>query len=177
MVEGGFLPIDRGWIADVTKSTAGREYITLSTGCTQLAALAHNNLRYNKFIERLQRARIDACEQKLVELAEARGEAILTCSKWNKWALVRGGKAKFAALPECPDEVDVSVEMLDEGGNTVNVTVSTMFNANATSAPKVELLPDTMTMMVRTLNLDPGDDDALGRYRKRGKHEIIVGAP
>ena len=87
----------------------------------------------------------------LGRLAEDRGEQLTKESKLNKFGRVRGGKAALAALPDCPEDVQVTMETLDSDKEVELTTLTMLFAASHQSAAVVLLDEDKFARIARTI--------------------------
>ena len=94
LVEGGQLPREHGWIAELTHTTDKTPFITLNTRSSHLKQMTGSSLTLNAWLANLTTARNAASDNALVALAKTKGMEVshTTPQHGNAWAKVRGGK-------------------------------------------------------------------------------------
>ena len=172
LIEGGKLSREHGWVADLSHTSDGVPFITLSTKSTPLKQIVGSAIQLNEWLSRLVIARNVASDQALLALAKSRG-VITTMPQSNKWQRVPGGKKKIAALEECPETAMVPILVTDEDGEVTLKELKCMFSAADMAAPRIELTQENMQMVVRSLAAAAVGGDG-NRGRKRPRSDRVV---
>ena len=173
LIEGACLAEDQGWVLPVTRTSSGKRFVELRT-CSRMfpkfCGARGQPLKYNKFLEDMVGLRNHVCDEALGRLAQERGEQLTKDSKLNKFGRVRGGKAALAALPDCPEDVQVTMETLDPDKEVELTTLTMLFAASYNAAAVVLLDEDKFARIARTIQFTGSAGvAAVARGRKRSR--------